>query len=51
MLTEKDTVQREKDELMREIRHLCNTVTCPIYISVDNLIAIKSLLKGEKQHE
>ncbi len=46
MLTEKDAVQREKDALMKEIRHLCSLCTCPSYIGIQDLKAILNILKG-----
>ncbi len=47
MLTAKDAVQREKDQLFSEIRHACNKCTCPSNISVSDLDIILQLLKGE----
>lgn len=48
MLTAKDAVQKEKDALYYEIRHMTSLCTCPSYISVEQLKAFVSLLKGEK---
>lgn len=48
MLNAKDAVQKEKDELYKEIRHTCSLCTCPSYISVTELKYILSVLKGEK---
>ncbi len=48
MLTEKDAVQKEKDVMYKEIRHLCSLCTCPSYVTITELKYILSILKGEK---
>lgn len=48
LMTEKDAVQKEKDEMFRQIRHMANLCTCPSYITITELKYILSVLKGEK---
>lgn len=48
MLTEKDAVQKEKDDLYHELRHLCSLCTCPSFVTITELNYILSILKGEK---
>lgn len=48
MLNEKDAVQKEKDKLYSEIRHMTSLCTCPSYISVKELKEFINVLKGEK---
>ncbi len=47
-MTEQDAIQREKNEIYREIRHLCSLCTCPSYVTMVELKYILSVLKGEK---
>lgn len=48
MLTEKDALQKEKNELYRQLRHVASLCTCPSYITITELKFILSVLKGEK---
>lgn len=48
MLTEKDAMQKEKDALLSQIRHMANLCTCPSYITITKLNYILAILKGEK---
>jgi len=44
----KDSTQLQKDELIRQIRHMTSFCTCPSYISVEQLEEFIAVLKGEK---
>lgn len=48
LMTEKDAVQKEKDSLYKEIRHVASLCTCPSYITITELKFILDILKGEK---
>jgi len=48
MLTEKDAVQKEKDALMKQIRHMTSLCTCPSYVSVQELVEFIAVMKGEQ---
>lgn len=48
MLTEKDAIQKERDQIYHELRHLCSLCTCPSYISITELKYMLAVLKGEK---
>lgn len=48
MLTVKDVVQKEKNLLYKEIRHVASLCTCPSYITITELKFILDILKGEK---
>lgn len=47
-MTEQDAIQREKNELYRQLRHTASLCTCPSYITITELKYILSILKGEK---
>ena len=49
LMTEQDAIQREKNELYRQLRHVANLCTCPSYITITELKYILSVLKGEKE--
>lgn len=39
--------QKEKNDKLKEIRHLANFCSCPQYISIEELEMIVKILKGE----